>query len=109
MRKEVGGDEATRKQGNLSLPKRGLASTCGGLSQGPRAPGWGRQHHSQSVPPFVPRKRLPDWASPELCCRAETCGSAKTRGFHTQLDEGPETPRATREASGVPFLRQDEA
>ena len=26
------------------------------------------------------------------------------RGFHTQLDEGPETPRATREASGVPFL-----
>ena len=32
-----------------------------------------------------------------------------TRGFHTQLDEGPETPRATREASGVPFLRQDEA
>ena len=31
------------------------------------------------------------------------------RGFHTQLDEGPETPRATREASGVPFLRQDEA
>ena len=27
----------------------------------------------------------------------------------TQLDEGPETPRATREASGVPFLRQDEA
>ena len=25
------------------------------------------------------------------------------------LDEGPETPRATREASGVPFLRQDEA
>ena len=32
--------------------------------------------------------------------------SAKTRGFHTQLDEGPETPRATREASGVPFLNQ---
>ena len=29
--------------------------------------------------------------------------------LHTQLDEGPETPRATREASGVPFLRQDEA
>ena len=37
------------------------------------------------------------------------CRSAKTRGFHTQLDEGPETPWATREASGVPFLRQDEA
>ena len=32
--------------------------------------------------------------------------STKTRGFHTQLDEGPETPRATREASGVPFLSQ---
>ena len=28
----------------------------------------------------------------------------KTRGFHTQLDEGAETPWATREASGVPFL-----
>ena len=27
----------------------------------------------------------------------------------TQLDEGPETPRATQEASGFPFLRQDEA
>ena len=39
----------------------------------------------------------------------ECASSAKTRGFHTQLDEGPETPRATREASGVPFLRQDEA
>ena len=35
--------------------------------------------------------------------------SGKTRGFHTQLDEGPEIPLATREASGVPFLRQDEA
>ena len=32
-----------------------------------------------------------------------------TRGCHTQLDEGPETPCATREASGAPFLRQDEA
>ena len=29
--------------------------------------------------------------------------------FLAQLDEGPETPCATREASGVPFLRQDEA
>ena len=35
--------------------------------------------------------------------------SAKTRGCHTQLDQGPETPWATREASGVPFLRQDES
>ena len=24
---------------------------------------WGRQHHSQRDPPFVPSKRLPDWAS----------------------------------------------
>ena len=31
--------------------------------QGPRAPGWGRQHHSQRETPFVPSKRLPDWAS----------------------------------------------
>ena len=29
----------------------------------PRAPGWGRQHHSQRETPFVPSKRLPDWAS----------------------------------------------
>ena len=32
----------------------------------PRAPGWGRQHHSQRETPFVPGKRLPDWASLEL-------------------------------------------
>ena len=30
------------------------------------APGWGRQHHSQRDPPFVPRKRLPDWYFPWL-------------------------------------------
>ena len=29
--------------------------------------------------------------------------------YTLQLDEEPETPRATREVSGVPFLRQDEA
>ena len=29
----------------------------------PSAPGWGRQHHSQRDPPFVPSKRLPDWAA----------------------------------------------
>ena len=46
----------------------------GGGKQGPSAPAWARQHHRQRDPPFVPRKRLPDWASPELCCRAETCG-----------------------------------
>ena len=34
--------------------------------------------------------------------RATRASSANTRGFHTQLDEGPETPRATREASGGP-------
>ena len=30
------------------------------------APVLGRKLHSQSVPPFVPRKRLPDWASPDV-------------------------------------------
>ena len=49
-------------------------SAVNGGNQGPSAPVLGRKLHSQSVPPFVPRKRLPDWASPELCCRAETCG-----------------------------------
>ena len=38
----------------------------GGGNQGPSAPGWARQHQSQRDPPFVPRKRLPDWASLEL-------------------------------------------
>ena len=27
----------------------------------------------------------------------------------TQLDKGPETPGTTREATRIPFLRQDEA
>ena len=30
----------------------------GGGNQGPSAPGWGRQHHSQRDPPFVPSKKL---------------------------------------------------
>ena len=34
----------------------------GGGNQGPSAPGWARQQHSQRDPPFVPSKRLPDWA-----------------------------------------------
>ena len=46
----------------------------GGGNQGPSAPGWGRQHHSQRDPPFVPRKRLPDWASLELSPSVESCG-----------------------------------
>ena len=49
-------------------------SAVNGGNQGPSAPVLGRELHSQSVPPFVPRKHLPDWASLELCCRAETCG-----------------------------------
>ena len=40
---------------------------------GPSAPGWGRQHHSQRDPPFVPSKRLPDWASLELSPSVESC------------------------------------
>ena len=35
--------------------------------------------------------------------------SAKTRGFHTQLDKWPVTSRTTREARGVPSSRKDEA
>ena len=38
------------------------------------APGWGRQHHSQRETPFVPSKRLPDWASLELSPSVESCG-----------------------------------
>ena len=77
--------------------------------------------HMPNAPDFPVRS----WEGPEARTplRRQPCGwrhntkghchprasSAKTRGFHTQLDEGPETPWATREASGVPFLRQDEA
>ena len=46
----------------------------GGGNQGPRAPGWGRQHHSQRETPFVPSNRLPDWASLELSPSVESCG-----------------------------------
>ena len=35
--------------------------------------------------------------------------SGKTRRVYTQLDKGPETPGTTREATRIPFLRQDEA
>ena len=46
----------------LGLPRPDLAPHGG--NQGPGAPGLGRQLHSQSVAPFVPRKRLPDRAFP---------------------------------------------
>ena len=59
------------------LPKCGIKGQCLDL-QSRALPGRGASDYS-------------NWAS------------AKTRGFHTQLDEGPETPRATREASGVPL------
>ena len=50
---------------------------------------WGKAQHEGALPP--------------------PCIVRKDPRVHTQLDEGPETPRATREASRVPFLRQDEA
>ena len=57
--------KASRKQSSLSgkesaqgcTPKRLLGrpdEALGGGNQGPSAPGWGRQHHSQRDPPFVP-------------------------------------------------------
>ena len=58
----------------------GTGEPGGQLSMGsyrvrhPRAPGWGRQHHSQRETPFVPSKRLPDWASLELSPSVESCG-----------------------------------
>ena len=58
-------------------PKRLLGrpdEALGGGNQGPSAPGWGRQHHSQRDPPFVPSKGLPDWASLELSPSVESCG-----------------------------------
>ena len=48
-------------------------SALNGGNQGPSAPVVGRELHSQSVPPFVFRNRLTDWASPELSSRAESC------------------------------------
>ena len=44
--------------------------------------------------------RIP-WTAHRVAKSQTRLSDAKTRGFHTQLDEGPETPRATREASGV--------
>ena len=44
----------------LVLPRPDEAPHGG--NQGPGAPGLGRQLHSQSVAPFVPRTRLLDWA-----------------------------------------------
>ena len=34
----------------------------------------GLLHSGQRDPPFVPRKRLPDWASPQLSPSVESCG-----------------------------------
>ena len=48
-------------------------SAVNGGNQGPSAPVMGRELHSQSVPLFVFRNRLTDWASPELSSRAESC------------------------------------
>ena len=77
--------KASRKQSSLSgkesaqgcIPKRLPGrpdEALGGGKQGPSAPAWARQHHRQRDPPFVPRKRLPDWASPELSPSVESCG-----------------------------------
>ena len=77
--------KASRKQTSWSgkesaqgcIPKRLPGrpdEALGGGNQGPSAPAWARQHHSQRDPPFVPRKRLPDWASLELSPSVESCG-----------------------------------
>ena len=77
--------KASRKQSSLSgkesaqgcIPKRLPGrpdDALGGGNQGPSAPGWARQHHSQRDPPFVPSKRMPDWASLELSPSVESCG-----------------------------------
>ena len=52
--------------GGASRDSTGLGALEEGLisSQGPGAPGLGRQLHSQNVAPFVTRKRLPDRAFP---------------------------------------------
>ena len=55
---------------NRKCGAREVRSPCAG----PRAPAWARQHHSQRDPPFVPSKRLPDWASLELSPSVESCG-----------------------------------
>ena len=46
------------------------------LEEGTGAPGLGRQLHSQSVAPFVPRKRLPDQAFPGAVLPLEAGGCA---------------------------------
>ena len=77
--------KASRKQSSLSgkesaqgcIPKRLPGrpdEALGGGKQGPSAPAWARQHHRQRDPPFVPRKRLPNWASLELSPSVESCG-----------------------------------
>ena len=38
-----------------------------------------------------------------------SCIIRKTRRVYTELDKGPETPGTTREATRIPFLRQDVA
>ena len=57
-------------------------SAVNGGNQGPSAPVLGRKLHSQSVPPFVPRKCLPDLGFPGsllqsrdvwMCFGALTC------------------------------------
>ena len=59
------------------------------------------QHEGRSPSPFAPVEKA---QSPRMNSTGGLTPPSKTRGFHTQLDEGPETPRVTREASGVPFL-----
>ena len=96
--------KASRKQSSLSgkesaqgcIPKRLPGrpdEALGGGKQGPSAPAWARQHHRQRDPPFVPRKRLPDWASPELSPSVESwgCGLGPSP---VRLGEGEHSPRA---------------
>src|SRR5574337_826197 len=63
------GESSFRGKGSAPgrIPKLGLPrpdEAPHGGNQGPGAPGLGRQLHSQSVAPFVPRKRLPARAFP---------------------------------------------
>ena len=54
-------ERVLRQEGKEEDPREGTGEGIAGED-----PGWGRQHHSQRDPPFVPSKRLPDWASLEL-------------------------------------------
>ena len=47
----------------------GLTSSKIGWFDPSKGPGWARQHHRQRDPPFVPRKRLPDWVKITLVTR----------------------------------------